>query len=96
MAQCPFAYMNRSAGKPTQLNLKVLHPTNHLPYDYAAEFKTLDLAAVKKDLATTLTTSQVRQPTRTKEPGMVDSSLPPRYVVACLVKPCDVASHIFE
>ncbi len=49
---------------PNQLNLQMLHQnsTKSTPmgegFDYAAEFSTLDLAAVKKDIATLLTTSQ--------------------------------------
>jgi catalase-peroxidase len=49
---------------PNQLNLKVLHqnPPAGNPlgeaFDYAAEFSTLDLAAVKRDIAEVLTTSQ--------------------------------------
>jgi catalase-peroxidase len=49
---------------PNRLNLKILHknPPAANPmgadFDYAAEFKTLDLAAVKRDIAEVLTTSQ--------------------------------------
>ncbi len=49
---------------PNQLDLRVLHqnPPAGNPlgkgFDYAAEFKKLDLAAVKKDIAAMLTTSQ--------------------------------------
>ncbi|SKA96651.1 catalase-peroxidase [Prosthecobacter debontii] len=49
---------------PNQLNLKILHQNsvNGNPmgadFDYAKEFKNLDLAAVKKDLQTLMTTSQ--------------------------------------
>ncbi|MDX2970126.1 catalase/peroxidase HPI [Kribbella solani] len=49
---------------PNQLNLKILakNPAVSNPlgadFDYAAEFKTLDLAAVKADIAEVLTTSQ--------------------------------------
>jgi catalase-peroxidase len=49
---------------PNQLNLKILHqnPPAGNPmgadFHYAAEFKKLDLAALKKDIATLLTTSQ--------------------------------------
>ncbi len=49
---------------PNQLNLKMLHqnPPQSDPmgkkFNYAEEFKTLDLGAVKKDIVTTLTTSQ--------------------------------------
>ena len=49
---------------PNQLNLKILH--QHHPasdpmgegFDYAAEFQTLDLAAVKRDLTTLMTDSK--------------------------------------
>ncbi|GAA1626300.1 catalase/peroxidase HPI [Kribbella alba] len=49
---------------PNQLNLKILakNPAVRNPlgetFDYAKEFKTLDLAAVKQDIAEVLTTSQ--------------------------------------
>jgi catalase-peroxidase len=49
---------------PNQLNLNVLHQHSSLSdpmgedFDYAAEFKTLDLAAVKKDIMDVMTTSQ--------------------------------------
>ncbi len=49
---------------PDQLNLRVLHQHSPLSdpmgndFDYAREFKTLDLAAVKKDLANLMTDSQ--------------------------------------
>ena len=49
---------------PEQLNLKILrkHPAVANPmgeaFDYAAEFKTLDLNALKKDIETMMTTSQ--------------------------------------
>ncbi len=48
---------------PNQLNLKILHQnsskSNPLPgFDYAEEFKTLDLNALKKDIATVMTASQ--------------------------------------
>ncbi len=49
---------------PNQLNLRILHqnPPQADPmgeeFDYAAEFKTLDLAAVKKDLHELMTSSQ--------------------------------------
>ena len=49
---------------PNQLNLQVLH--QHSPranpmgedFDYAAEFKTLDLDALKRDIFEVMTTSQ--------------------------------------
>jgi catalase-peroxidase len=49
---------------PNQLNVKMLHTNSSLSnpmgeaFDYAAEFKTLDLAALKKDLAVLMTNSQ--------------------------------------
>ncbi|NNH69164.1 catalase/peroxidase HPI [Nocardia uniformis] len=49
---------------PNQLNLKILqkNPAETNPFgpdfDYAAEFKTLDLAAVKRDITEVMTTSQ--------------------------------------
>jgi catalase-peroxidase len=68
-AKCPF---NHAAGGgtssrewwPKQLRLDILHQRSNLSnpmdpgFDYAAEFKTLDLAAVKKDLTALMTTSQ--------------------------------------
>ncbi|MFQ6311750.1 catalase/peroxidase HPI [Lysobacter capsici] len=67
-SKCPF---NHTAGGgtsnrdwwPNQLNLKVLHqqapPSNPDPdFDYAQAFKTLDLAAVKRDLHALMTDSQ--------------------------------------
>ena len=47
---------------PNQLSLRMLHSTTANPlgeaFDYASEFKTLDLAAVKQDLTTLMTSSQ--------------------------------------
>ena len=73
-SKCPVTGMTRepAAGKgtsnkdwwPNQLNLKILHQHtakgNPLgpDFDYAAEFKQLDLAAVKKDLVALMTDSQ--------------------------------------
>ena len=66
-AKCPF---HRSAGKlnqdwwPEQLSLKVLHQQSALSdpmgssFDYAREFLSLDLAAVKQDLLALMTDSQ--------------------------------------
>jgi catalase-peroxidase len=68
-AKCPF---NHAAGGgttnrdwwPNQLNLKILHQQSALSdpmgenFDYAKEFNSLDLAAVKKDLLTLMTDSQ--------------------------------------
>jgi catalase-peroxidase len=68
-AKCPF---HHTAGEgtsnrdwwPNQLNLKLLHQHSSLSdplgkdFNYAEAFKTLDLAAVKKDLLALMTTSQ--------------------------------------
>lgn len=68
-SKCPF---HRAAGNgpsnrewwPNQLNLKVLHQHSSLSdplgkeFNYAEEFKTLDLEAVKKDLHALMTDSQ--------------------------------------
>jgi len=68
-SKCPFKH---TAGQgtsnrdwwPGQLNLKILHQHSRLSdpmaegFDYAAEFKTLDLAAVKRDLQALMTDSQ--------------------------------------
>ena len=49
---------------PNQLNLKILHQHSSLSdpmgeeFDYAREFASLDLAAVKRDLVELMTTSQ--------------------------------------
>jgi catalase-peroxidase len=67
--KCPFsakAHQGRSNRDwwPNQLNLKVLHqnPPARDPmgeqFDYAAEFQTLDLDAVKQDIEQVMTTSQ--------------------------------------
>src|SRR6202042_229968 len=67
--KCPF---NHAAGGgttnrdwwPKQLNLKILHQPSSLSdpmgdgFDYAKEFNSLDLAAVKKDLLAVMTDSQ--------------------------------------
>ncbi|HKW02640.1 MAG TPA: catalase/peroxidase HPI [Vicinamibacterales bacterium] len=67
--KCPFS-SNPHAGRsnqdwwPNQLNLSVLHRNSPVSdpmettFDYAAEFKTLDLAALKKDIDAVMTTSQ--------------------------------------
>jgi catalase-peroxidase len=68
-AKCPFsakAHSGRSNEDwwPNQLNLKVLHPNPPArdpmgaAFNYAAEFKTLDLDALKKDIEAVMTTSQ--------------------------------------
>jgi catalase-peroxidase len=66
---CPFSASSRTGRTnrdwwPNQLNLSALH-TNHPAgnpmgedFDYAKEFKSLDLAAVKKDIAAVLTDSK--------------------------------------
>ncbi|WP_248765862.1 catalase/peroxidase HPI [Pseudomonas protegens] len=68
-SKCPFKH---TAGQgtsnrdwwPGQLNLKILHQHSHLSdpmaegFDYAAEFNSLDLAAVKRDLQALMTDSQ--------------------------------------
>ena len=67
--KCPFSSKSRGGRTnqewwPAQLNLSVLH-TNHPAgdpmddgFDYAKEFLSLDLAAVKKDIAAVMTDSQ--------------------------------------
>jgi catalase-peroxidase len=68
-AKCPFTPKTRSGRSnqdwwPTQLNLKVLHQRHPAGdpmgagYDYAAEFNTLDLNAVKTDIERAMTDSQ--------------------------------------
>ena len=73
-AKCPFsggASKHRPAGSPTnadwwpnQLNLKILHQHSSLAnpmgeaFNYAEEFKSLDLDAVIKDLRALMTDSQ--------------------------------------
>jgi catalase-peroxidase len=68
-SQCPF-HQTAGSGKaiqqwwPDQLNLKILRQHSPLSdpmggsFDYAREFKSLDLAAVKKDLHALMTDSQ--------------------------------------
>ncbi|WP_157019483.1 catalase/peroxidase HPI [Mesorhizobium xinjiangense] len=68
---CPVVHGNTNVNMrsnrdwwPNQLNLKILHQNSSLSdpmgtgFDYAEEFKTLDLAAVKKDLTALMTDSQ--------------------------------------
>ena len=49
---------------PNQLNLKILHQNSRLSdpmgedFDYAEEFKSLDLDALKRDIVALMTTSQ--------------------------------------
>ncbi len=68
-AKCPFLH-STSRGTtsrdwwPNQLNLKVLHQRSSLSdpmdkdFDYSAEFKSLDLTALKQDLVALMTDSQ--------------------------------------
>src|SRR5467141_4901069 len=72
-AKCPFTH-TASAGPsnldwwPNQLNLKILHQHSPLSdpmgksFNYAKEFKSLDLAAVKRDLLALMTDSQAWWP----------------------------------
>ena len=76
--KCPFigGHLKETAGGgtrnrdwwPNQLNLNILRQNSTLSdpmdkgFDYAAEFKKLDLNAVKKDITTVLTTSQAWWP----------------------------------
>jgi catalase-peroxidase len=68
-AKCPFNHTAGGGTKnhdwwPSQLNLKILHQHSSLSdpldkdFNYAEAFKSLDLAAVKKDLLAVMTTSQ--------------------------------------
>src|SRR5690349_6933683 len=68
-AKCPFSHATAGARSnahwwPNQLNLKVLHQHSSLSdpmgraFDYAKEFKSLDLAALKQDLNALMTDSQ--------------------------------------
>jgi len=69
--KCPVLHGHTAAGStsnqhwwPNQLNLKVLHQNSPLSdpmdreFNYAEEFNTLDLDALKKDLVALMTTSQ--------------------------------------
>src|SRR5258707_11570813 len=64
-AKCPFTH-TASSGRsnhdwwPNQLNLTILQPADPMGsgFNYAEEFKSLDLAAVKKDLLAVMTDSQ--------------------------------------
>lgn len=64
--KCPFLHpgngIKNSDWWPEQLNLKILsqhnEKTNPVTYDYAREFQSLDLAAVKEDLRRLMTQSQ--------------------------------------
>ena len=64
---CPVAGHNGRSNRdwwPNQLDLSVLHPNHPMgdpmgpEFDYAEEFKTLDLDAVKADITEVMTTSQ--------------------------------------
>src|SRR6266852_3499148 len=64
-AKCPFTHTATSVRSnrdwwPNQLNLKMLQPADPMgkDFNYAKEFKSLDLAAVKKDLVALMTDSQ--------------------------------------
>ncbi|MEX1119621.1 MAG: catalase/peroxidase HPI [Terrimicrobiaceae bacterium] len=68
-AKCPFHHTASNGTSnhdwwPNQLNLKILHQHSDLSdpmgggFDYAKEFESLDLAAVKQDLAALMTDSQ--------------------------------------
>ena len=64
-AKCPFTHTAGGARSnrdwwPNQLNLKILQPADPMgkDFNYAKEFKSLDLAAVKKDLTAVMTDSQ--------------------------------------
>jgi catalase-peroxidase len=69
--KCPFAHVHPMVGAksnqdwwPNQVNLKLLHQNSPLSdpmggrFNYAEEFKKLDLAAMKRDLAAVMTDSQ--------------------------------------
>ena len=71
VSQCPMSGANTAIGSsptqhwwPNQLNLRILHQNSPLSdpmgqeFNYAEEFKTLDLDAVKKDIISVMTTSQ--------------------------------------
>jgi catalase-peroxidase len=64
-AKCPFTHTASGVRSnhdwwPNQLNLKMLQPADPMgkDFNYAKEFKSLDLAAVKKDLVALMTDSQ--------------------------------------
>lgn len=68
-SKCPFHHTNGGGATnktwwPNQLNLKILHQRSSKSdpmgkdFDYAKEFKSLDLAALKKDLTALMTDSQ--------------------------------------
>src|SRR2546428_13365382 len=64
-AKCPFTHTASGVRSnrdwwPNELNLKMLQPADPMgkDFNYAKEFKSLDLAAVKKDLGAVITDSQ--------------------------------------
>src|SRR5438105_5685232 len=64
-AKCPFTHTASSVRSnrdwwPNQLNMKMLQPSDPMgkDFNYAKEFKSLNLAAVKKDLVAVMTDSQ--------------------------------------
>src|SRR6059036_1952287 len=64
-AKCPFTHTASGVRSnhdwwPNQLNLTILQPADPMgkDFNYAKEFKSLDLAAVKKDLTAVMTDSQ--------------------------------------
>ena len=72
-AKCPFRHTQTGSASnagwwPNQLNLKILHQNSSCPipwtkdFNYAEEFKTLDLDAVIKDLTALMTDSQAWWP----------------------------------
>lgn len=59
LQQQPHQLRQDEAMPLSHLDLKVLQPVSHFSdINYAEQFKTLDLAALKADLAEVLTTSQ--------------------------------------
>ena len=67
--KCPFSAKSHAGTSnrewwPNQLNLNVLHRNSPkgdpmgVEFDYAEEFKSLDLDALKKDIEAVMTTSQ--------------------------------------
>ena len=65
---------------PNQLNLKILHQNSPLSdpmdeeFNYAEEFKTLDLDALKKDLKEVMTTSHCAATSAIELPATAPSS----------------------
>ncbi|HNB11205.1 MAG TPA: catalase-peroxidase, partial [bacterium] len=68
ISKCPFHAAGRGTSNqdwwPNQLNIKILHQNSSLSnpmgkkFDYAKEFKKLNLKAIKKDLYALMTDSQ--------------------------------------